>query len=130
MKQPPLPIKEFEGLVHIVDSNQRPIDYNRPQLPWGLSYLPWRLGLFIADLPKEVGWWWGGSLTGFSLSRKRDAWLLTVKLTKNDEHYVVFQPAKSILDCFWTLASNLKKNQLPLRVDKWKKGLDKSTSNH
>lgn len=78
------------------------------------------LGLFIAELNKELAWGASVDLTGYSLRDKGDEWLLVVTGLHRKRAVVCFVGGREPLECYRNLWYLLHKGALAWRDDKYR----------
>jgi len=63
---------------------------------------------WLMTFPSEFEHWTGKELIGYTIKKKPDEWLLTVKARKGDKEMVAFLSGGSPFECYFTLAVLIK----------------------
>lgn len=79
------------------------------------------LGLFLAELDKEVAWATGLVYLGHTLSQREDGWLLVVRARRGSSRLVAFCGGRDALGCFRQLYYGLYHDQMRWREDRYAK---------
>jgi hypothetical protein len=79
-----------------------------------------KLGLFLAELDKELSWYIGRELVGFNLTEKDGGWLVVLKVNGRQGREVAFVGGASIIDAYRNLWLSIHKDYLSFRPDKYK----------
>ena len=77
------------------------------------------LGLFTAELDKEVGWTTGMVFTGLTLSKKAEGWMLVVRATGKKGAMVTFLNAPTLTAVWRLLWVMLYKGRIKWKVDQF-----------
>lgn len=78
------------------------------------------LGLFLAELDKELAWACGVAFSGYSLRDKGDEWLLVVTGVRKKLPVVAFVGGREPIECYRNLWYLLHKGALAWRPDKYR----------
>jgi hypothetical protein len=84
----------------------------------GMKGIP-AFGLFIWELEELLAWYEGKALTGVSIKRKEDGWLLVITATENFKVWVTFIHAQERHTCYRLLWQQLRMGQMRWKESKY-----------
>jgi len=79
-----------------------------------------RLGSWLMSMEEVIGWYVRGELRGFTLTKREDHWLMTLKITKKGQPMVCFVSGQNLAQTIHFAALDVARGTAKWREDRYK----------